>query len=311
MPLTSILRYCRIFYIAGFAFAGDAALGAETPVKSTPFAQNSSVFITYTTTPRSQADLQHIMGDDIQEAAIAIPPYFVASASANGYRWDMMLEKYVTAPDSIGLARFNYGALHANTADRAALDDYITDLEATDVKTLTDDEAIVFWANLYNAVTIKVVIDNYPVKSIREIKSGWRPGPWKRDLVTVGGEKLSLDNIEHDILRKQYPSPLIHYMVNCASIGCPNLKAGLWMVETLGADREAAARAFINSPRGARITDKGLKVSSIYKWFKEDFGGNKDGVLAHLREYADADLAAAIDGGAKIIDYGYSWSLNE
>ncbi|MGJ8564329.1 MAG: DUF547 domain-containing protein [Alphaproteobacteria bacterium] len=237
--------------------------------------------------------------------------YFVAQAPGTAYQWDMILEKYVSAPDAIGLARFNYGALRANAADQEALKAYITDMEAVDPKTLSEAEAIAFWANLYNAVTISVVIDNYPVKSIKEIKSGWRAGPWKKNLVTVAGENLSLDNIEHDILRKNYPSPLIHYMVNCASIGCPNLPNAPWTAENYDADRKAAARAYINSPRGVRITDKGLKISSIYKWYKEDFGGNNAGILAHLRTYADDELAAAIDGGVKIVDDGYSWSLNE
>lgn len=248
--------------------------------------------------------------DITPDAPAAISPYFVAEAPATAYGWSMILSKYVAAPDETGLARFDYGALHANADDRAALKTYIQELETEDPAAMSGPAAIAYWANLYNAVTIDVVIDNYPVKSIRDIKSGWRAGPWKRDLVSVGGRKLSLDDIEHDILREDFPSPLIHYMVNCASVGCPNLKADPWSAKTLDADREAAARSFINSPRGVRMTDKGLKVSSIYKWFKKDFGGSKDGVLAHIREYADADLAAAIDGGAQIVDYGYSWSLN-
>lgn len=258
--------------------------------------------------PESQV---HVSVDKAPELSAAELPYLVAEAPVSAYQWAMILEKYITAPDDIGLARFNYGALHANADDRAALKTYIAGLEATDPDTLTPDEAVAFWANLYNAVTIDIVIDNYPVKSIREIKSGWRSGPWKKKLVTVAGEKLSLDNIEHDIMREKYPSPLIHYMVNCASVGCPNLPATPWRAETLDADRERAARAYVNSPRGVRITDKGLKVSSIYTWYKEDFGGNKDGILAHIRQYANEDLAAAIDAGAKIDDDGYSWSLNE
>ena len=157
-----------------------------------------------------------------------------------------------------------------------------------------------------------MIVDNYPLTSIRKLKSGFVSiGPWDRKLVTVRGQELSLNDIEHEILRKRYPSPLIHYMVNCASIGCPNLKPGLWRAETFDADRDAAARVFINSPRGVRITRKGLVLSSIYKWFRKDFGGSKEGVLAHLRHYAGPELAAAIDGGAKIIDHDYDWSLNE
>lgn len=225
--------------------------------------------------------------------------------------YDALLGRYVSAPDAVGLHHFDYAALKASEADLETLANYIADLEAQNPEEMSDAEATAYWANLYNAVTVRVIVENYPVTSILKIRSGLRPGPWKRKIITVNDESLSLDNVEHDILRKQFPSPLIHYMVNCASIGCPNLKAGIWKAETLNEDRDVAARAFVNSPRGAEITPKGLKVSSIYKWFKEDFGGDKAGTLKHLREYADADLAAAIDGGAKITGFDYDWSLNE
>jgi len=209
-----------------------------------------------------------------------------------------------------GLNAFDYaGAKAAGEADIVAA--YIAELETLNPDIMSDNEAIAFWANLYNAVTVKVILDNYPVKSIREIKSGIRSGPWKRDLVTINGRPTSLDDIEHGILRKQFPSPLIHYMVNCASIGCPNLKNSLWDAKTLDSERDQAARDFVNSPRGAKITAKGIEVSSIYRWFAGDFGGYKGGVRTHLMQYAGPELKAALDGGAKITGHGYNWSLNE
>jgi len=226
-------------------------------------------------------------------------------------RWDAALQGYVKALDADGVARFDYAGLTANAADRQLLKDYIAYLETQNPDSMSENEALAYWANLYNAVTIDVVINKYPVSSIRKIRSGFSIGPWKEDRVTINGARMSLDDIEHGTMRKKYPSPLIHYMVNCASIGCPNLKDGLWKADTLDADRAAAARAFVASPRGVRLTDKGLQVSSIYKWFQSDFGGNKDGVLAHIREYAGPELAKAIDGGAKIRGFEYDWDLNE
>ena len=167
-----------------------------------------------------------------------------------------------------------------------------------------------YWANLYNALTVQIVTENYPVKSIRDIKSGWRAGPWKRDLVTVEGETLSLDNIEHDIMRPTYGTPLVHYMVNCASVGCPNLKETPWQAETLDADLDQAARAFINSPRGVNSNKGRLQVSSIYKWFDDDFGGSQQGVLNHLAQYADEDVAAKLLGRKKIDKFDYNWGVN-
>lgn len=227
--------------------------------------------------------------------------------------WEAVLQRHVQAPDAeTALARFDYAALNGSAKDVAALEAYIDYLQTLDPDAMTDPEALAFWANLYNAVTIKVINDNYPVSSIRKIKHGvFSLGPWKKNYVSVNGTEMSLDDIEHATMRAKYPSPLIHYMVNCASNGCPNLKDGLWRAESLDADREAAARAFINSPRGVRVTSRGLKVSSIYKWFQDDFGGNKAGVTAHLSDYAQGDLKAALEGGAKISGYDYDWSLNE
>lgn len=206
--------------------------------------------------------------------------------------------------DANAVNRFDYAGAKAQDADKIAA--YIAYLEQQTPSAMTAPEATAYWANLYNAVTVKLILDNYPVKSIRRIGR-----PWKRKLVTVEGKVLTLDAIEHQILRKQFPSPYIHYMVNCASIGCPNLQPKLWQASNLEAMQKTAAREFINSPRGVSITPRGLKVSSIYKWFDEDFGGNKASVLAHIAQYAEGDLAAAIDSGAKITGYGYDWTLNE
>jgi len=223
--------------------------------------------------------------------------------------WGSLLSKY-TQKDESGLVLFDYAALAGSPANMKVLNEYLDDMASKKPSTFTREQAMVYWANLYNAITVKVVAENYPVKSIRKIKSGLRPGPWKRDLITVEGEVLSLDNIEHDIMRPTFKTPLVHYMVNCASIGCPNLKQTPWQVSTLEADLEAAARAYINSSRGATIDKGRLKVSSIYKWFSKDFGGSQTGVIEHLKKYADDDLSPRLIGRNKIDKYGYDWDIN-
>ncbi len=230
------------------------------------------------------------------------------SASAH-VAFTNILQKYVSAPDGQGLTHFNYSGLKAHIADKAALDRYIDGLGQVNPASLPDNAQIAFYANLYNAVTVQVIVDNYPVSSIRKL-GPLTTGPWKKKLLKIKGQPASLNDVEHEILRKQFPSPYIHYMVNCASVGCPNLFGKAWEASTLQEKRKAAAAAYINSPRGVQITPKGLKISSIYKWFKEDFGG-KAGTLKHIRQYAGPELAAAIDNGAKVVDYGYDWSLNE
>ncbi len=211
-----------------------------------------------------------------------------------------------------GLNLFDYEAAH-NAGELATVTAYTDYLSSQNPDAMSENDQIAYWANLYNALTLKVVLENYPVKSIRKIKSGLLSiGPWDRDATVVNGETLTLNNIEHDILRKKYPNPqYVHYMVNCASIGCPNLADKLWTGATLETDREQAARDFINSPRGVKIKGDTLEVSSIYQWFKGDFGGSKSETLKHLREFAGPDLAAAIDAGAKIDGHDYNWSLNQ
>ena len=239
----------------------------------------------------------------VQEVMPAAP---IAMTPAQDYEKLLAANLKAGADD---LMVFDYAGVKAR-GGKSVIDAFIAEQSARNPETMSAAEATVFWANLYNAVTLQVVLENYPVTSIREIKSGARKGPWKRDLVAVNGRAMSLDDIEHGILRKQFPSPYIHYMVNCASIGCPNLGPQLWRADTLEAERKAAASAYINSSRGVSVNGGKLTVSSIYKWFKGDFGG-KSSVLEHIRAHADADLAAAIDSGAKISKYGYNWSLNE
>jgi hypothetical protein len=171
-------------------------------------------------------------------------------------------------------------------------------------------------ANLYNAVTLQIILENYPVRSIRDIRSQTLDprgllGPWRTPRVTVEGRRLTLDQIEHSILRPEFNEPRIHYAINCASIGCPNLAARAWRAETMEADLTAAARAYINHPRGVSIDSQGrVRASTIYRWFAADFGGNAAGVLTHVRRYASPDLQARLARATTISNYNYDWALN-
>lgn len=222
--------------------------------------------------------------------------------------WDGILTKFTSRTDD-NITVFDYAA--ATDADKAALKAYIRSLEQVDPTALSRNEAFAYWANLYNAVTVDVILDNYPVKSIMRIRSGLRPGPWKRKLVTVNGEALSLDNIEHDIMRAYFQDPLVHYAVNCASYGCPNLSQKAFTGDNLEEMLDAGARDYVNHPRGVMMDDAGVTASSIYRWFQEDFGGSEAGVIAHLKEYAEPDLKEKLEGVSSIDRFDYDWSLNE
>ena len=224
-------------------------------------------------------------------------------------KWSEILGRYIVEGED-GLNRFGYGTV--STADKQLLDSYIADLSTTDVQSLNRDEQFAYWVNLYNAVTIQLILDNYPVDSIRDIKPSLLSiGPWGMKLVNVAGEDLTLDNIEHDILRGLWRDPRIHYAVNCASIGCPNLMNTAYDSNSLEEALDANARAYINHPRGARVADDKLVVSTIYKWFREDFGDSQQGVIEHLSQYAEPRLAEQLRGRTKINGHDYDWALND
>jgi hypothetical protein len=220
--------------------------------------------------------------------------------------WTRILKKYVKA-GSDGITRVDYAGLTASKTDRAALEAYIAGFAEADLSAKTDAN-FAAWANLYNAVTVRHIVERYPVKSIRD---GYLTGPWKEVKVRVGGDEVSLDAIEHKILRKTWGTPEVHYAINCASYSCPNLPAKAWEAASLKQDLDAAARAYINSPRGVTVTSKGLVVSEIYNWFEADFGGSKAAVIEHLLKHAEPALAEKIRAKPKIVRYQYDWSLND
>jgi Protein of unknown function, DUF547 len=240
--------------------------------------------------------------------SVTHPDFALAAGSLPA--WDALLGRYVQ-PSADGLNRVDYARWRANSADMTALDTVVANFAATRISSLPRGEQFCVWANLYNALTIQVVLSRFPVRSIRDIKPNpLALGPWKDKRITVEGARLSLDDIEHNILRKNWREPRVHYAVNCASIGCPNLGQRGWRVESLEADLTAAARAFINSPRGVVVVRAGqIRVSSIYQWFKVDFGNNDAGVIAHLRQYAAPALATQLTG-ARIVGNFYDWSIN-
>ncbi len=210
-----------------------------------------------------------------------------------------------------GVVRVDYAGWKRSAADRDSLKSYVDALTTVDPRTLTRPEQFAFWANLYNALTLQVVIDAFPVASIRAIRtSGLLPGPWWKAITRVAGADLSLNNIEHDILRKGWREPRVHYAVNCASFSCPNLPLQALRGAGLDAALDAAARAYVNHPRGVRIEGDKLVVSSIYRWYAGDFGGTDARVIAHLAQYAGPALRARLQATTRIARGTYDWSLN-
>lgn len=224
--------------------------------------------------------------------------------------FDALLAKHVRTSDD-GIARVDYRAWTRVTADRVALRHYIDALAAADPVRLNRDEQFAFWVNLYNALAINIVLQIYPIASIRKINpTPLAPGPWKQPAVQISGIDLSLDDIEHAILRKGWGDARLHYAINCASTGGANLQARAWRGEDLSVTLDAAARAYVNHPRGARFYGNGLVVSSIYKWYATDFGGADPNVITHLAGFAAPLLRARLQATRRISRDQYDWSLN-
>ncbi|MEO1252699.1 MAG: DUF547 domain-containing protein [Pseudomonadota bacterium] len=199
-------------------------------------------------------------------------------------------------------------------ADEASLNAYIAMLEDADPGALNSDEQLAFWINLYNAVTVRLILENYPVDSIRDIKSGPFDfvGPWNEKRTVVAGVPLSLNDIEHKIIRVNFDDARIHYAVNCAAIGCPSLRPTPYDGATIDAAFNEQARAFINDARGVFIDEKGrVTASKIFSWYREDFGESEKDVLRHIAQFAEPMLAAELLQADDIDRHRYDWALND
>ncbi|WP_171988116.1 DUF547 domain-containing protein [Hyphomicrobium sp. NDB2Meth4] len=244
----------------------------------------------------------------LRKAAIGSP------ATVDHSAWDRLLKQYVkTGAD--GINRVDYAAF--KKGGQSQLKEYIHALEATDLASLDRPEQFALLANLYNAKTVDIVLNRYPIASIKDISLGGSlfasltGGPWKAKVLHLKGVELSLDDIEHGILRPVFKDPRVHYAVNCASVGCPNLQPEAFTGARLSEQLDVAARAYINHPRGAAVAEGHLVISSIYNWFKADFGTSDDNVMRHLKAYADAPLLNQLKSVMAITGYDYDWSLND
>ena len=225
--------------------------------------------------------------------------------------WNQFLARYLVA-DTTGLNRLRYR--HVTCCDRQQLNYYLQQLQATDVRILGRDEQLAFWFNLYNAKTAALILENYPIGSVRQIKQKFTDfvGPFDDEgAVTVLGKSLSLNDIESGIVRPIWNDPRIHYGLNCASFGCPNLAATAWTGYDIDARLNAAAYEFINSGRAVKRGVLGVRVSKIYKWYKADFGDNDQEVLAHISQYTNCQTIRTIGRRRSISGYFYDWSLND
>lgn len=214
--------------------------------------------------------------------------------------WQSFLDKYLITEGDNTLVRY----AEVSTNDKRALKNYIETSAKLDPLTYSKAEQYAYWVNLYNAITIDLVLDDYPIKSITKLGGLFSFGPWGDEVVTVNGKALTLNDIEHRVLRPIWQDPRTHYAVNCASLGCPNLQPKAFTSDNTNDLLESAAAEFINSAKGVSLTKGELQLSSIYDWFIEDFGTQAQ-LLQHLNYYRESPIRVHEE-----VKYDYDWSLN-
>ncbi len=224
--------------------------------------------------------------------------------------FDAILAAHVR-PDPAGYNRVAYRNLQA--AAHGDLKAYIDRLQNARPSTYSVPEAHAFWINLYNAKTLDVVLDRYPVSSIKKINLGggglFGSGPWSKQLMSVEGVPLSLDDVEHRIVRPLFNDPMSHYGVNCASYSCPNIAVTAFTGANVDALLAQNAREYINHQRGVAVSNGRITASRIYAWYAGDFGGRRQ-LKSHWGRFAAPDHAESIRA-ASIGRFVYDWSLND
>jgi len=207
--------------------------------------------------------------------------------------WNDLLKKYVDTTGNVDYNKFKN--------DAKSLEEYLSYLAKNVPVEGTDKNVLLaYYINLYNAATVKLILDNYPINSIKNLN-----GPWGKKWVKVGTDLLSLGHIEHKILRKMN-EPRIHFAINCASFSCPKLLNEAFVAHKMESQLQQATKDFINDNTRNIITEGRLQLSNIFKWYKKDFTNN-NALVAYINAYTSKN----IESDAKIEYLKYNWNLNE
>ncbi len=207
--------------------------------------------------------------------------------------WNNLLQKNVTQNGDVNYKSF--------LTDKANLQEYLNYLEGyLPAKNWSKNHKLAYYINLYNARTVKLILDNYPTNSIKDINS-----PWTKKIINIGKNKFSLGNIEHKILRKMN-EPRIHFAINCASYSCPKLLNKAYTANNMEKQLIAVTKSFISDKTKNYITKEKVQLSKIFKWYKNDFTEKKS-LIDYINQYSEIKILPDIK-----IDYlDYNWALNE
>lgn len=232
-----------------------------------------------------------------------------SSESIDHSMWQQALDDFLVSNTDSGIHLVDYSSLQKQGLKN--LNRYLSNMSEIRITEYNRAEQFAFWVNLYNAITVKLIADNYPVKSIRKLGGWFSLGPWDDELITVEDIELSLNDIEHRILRPIWKDYRIHFVVNCASIGCPNLLSVALTSNNTDKILDTAARGFIQHPRGVNLAEDGvITLSKIFKWYRSDFGDSEDEILDLIAKYLEHDDRALLKGKSGRARYAYDWSIN-
>ena len=207
--------------------------------------------------------------------------------------WTKILQEYVSDNGNV-----NYKSIKANKIE---LDHYLHQLSENSPKdTWSKNELLAYWINTYNAFTIKLIIDNYPINSIKDLKS-----PWDKKFIKIGNKLVSLNYIEHEVLRKMN-EPRIHFAIVCASISCPKLLNKAYQSSILETQLTTATTSFLTDTSKNNISKNEVQLSKIFKWFDKDFL-----TVGTLTDFLNNYSVETISKNAKIGYKNYNWDLNE
>jgi hypothetical protein len=219
---------------------------------------------------------------------------------------DTVLAQYVKD------ARVDYVTLKAHPQDLNRYLDQVVAVSKSEFKKWDEPQQIAFLSNAYNAYTLRLIIDHYPVKSIKDIGSFFK-GPWDQPVVKLFGETTDLNAVEHKILRVDYAEPRIHFSLVCAAKGCPPLRSEAYVGNRLDDQLADQAKRFLANPEKNRIAadSRTVYLSPIFKWYGKDFKKQSGSVLAALKPYWPGDSGTLVQNDFKIRYTDYDWSLNE
>ena len=258
-----------------------------------------TVYVLAVLCPLLNAELPRMTHDKNHGVAV-----YEATAPVDHSVFERLLKEYVTAEGLVNYKGFQ--------RDEKAFNGYLALLSKNPpTAQWSQNEQIAYWINAYNAFTIRLILDHYPLKSIKDIGSKIQipfvTTPWAHKFIPMGKEKMSLDNIEHGILRKRFNDPRIHFTLVCASLSCPRLRNEAYVGDRLPEQMDDQGRDFLNNPAKNKVGQAQAQLSKYFDWYKGDWKANGQSVLYWVNRYADTKMME----DTKITYLTYDWNLNK